>query len=103
MNPTAAFVTLIVRLGWKIERTSCACGGTLAWLKPRPSGAMEMVGCICHNNSEELIKEGNQIEIKAKVRHEEKICPACRKGPLSIGFTGNFCRNEDCNLYKIQI
>jgi hypothetical protein len=43
------------------------------------------------------------MEIKTKIRHEEKSCPACRKSPLSEGFTGNFCRNEDCIYYKIQI
>lgn len=33
-----------------IERTSCRCGGSWAWLKERESGAMEMVGCVCHNS-----------------------------------------------------
>ena len=36
------------KAGWRIEPTSCGCGGSWAWLKPRESGAMEMVGCVCH-------------------------------------------------------
>lgn len=35
-------------MGWKRARTSCMCGGEWAWLKPRSSGAFEMVGCECH-------------------------------------------------------
>lgn len=35
--------------GWVIEPTSCSCGGHWAWLKPRPSGAQNMHGCVCHN------------------------------------------------------
>ena len=35
--------------GWVIEPTSCSCGGNWAWLKPRPSGAKEMCGCVCHH------------------------------------------------------
>lgn len=35
--------------GWVIEPTSCVCGGRYAWLKPTPSGAKEMYGCVCHN------------------------------------------------------
>lgn len=31
--------------------TSCACGGNTAWVKIKPSGAEEMVGCICHTFS----------------------------------------------------
>ena len=33
---------------YMIGATSCACGGQWAWLRRRPSGAWEMVGCICH-------------------------------------------------------
>jgi hypothetical protein len=45
-------IDLILKLfnkGWIIVNCSCMCGGSLAWMKPRPSGAYEMVGCICHN------------------------------------------------------
>lgn len=31
-----------------IEQTSCRCGGNLAWMQRRVSGAWEMVGCCCH-------------------------------------------------------
>jgi len=34
---------------WVIEPTSCSCGGNWAWLKPRPSGAKDMHGCVCHH------------------------------------------------------
>lgn len=34
--------------GWRIVPCSCTCGGRWAWVKPRPSGAQEMVGCVCH-------------------------------------------------------
>ena len=36
--------------GWIVKPTSCMCGGNWAWLKPRPSGAHEMYGCVCHHN-----------------------------------------------------
>lgn len=36
-------------MGWQKWPTSCRCGADTAWLKPRPSGAMEMVGCVCHH------------------------------------------------------
>ncbi len=49
--------------GWKIEPTSCSCGGRYAWLKPRPSGAYEMVGCICHAPNARL-----QADIKPLAR-----------------------------------
>jgi hypothetical protein len=35
--------------GCVIWPTSCGCGGKYAWLVPRPLGAYEMYGCICHN------------------------------------------------------
>lgn len=35
--------------GWVILPASCQCGGSFAWLKPRVSGAKEMVGCVCHS------------------------------------------------------
>lgn len=34
--------------GWRIHRTSCICGGSYAWYRPRASGAEECWGCICH-------------------------------------------------------
>lgn len=37
---------------YKVVPTSCACGGTQAWVRLRidSSGVMwEMLGCICHN------------------------------------------------------
>jgi hypothetical protein len=36
--------------GWQIWPCSCSCGGKYAWVKPRKSGAFEMVGCICHSS-----------------------------------------------------
>lgn len=33
---------------YKVDLTSCHCGGSLAYLKKRESGAWEMVGCVCH-------------------------------------------------------
>lgn len=56
MDTTTAFKELLL-LRWKIEPTSCTCGGNYAWLKPRPSGAYEMVGCVCHNNPDKLLLE----------------------------------------------
>ena len=37
-------------IGWIISPTSCSCGGSWAWMKPRSSGAMEMHGCVCHQS-----------------------------------------------------
>lgn len=34
--------------GWKVVPSSWECGCRFAWLKPRPSGAHEMYGCISH-------------------------------------------------------
>lgn len=34
---------------WRIARTSCACGGSWAWMTGRPSGAEQMEGCVCHH------------------------------------------------------
>lgn len=33
---------------WRILRASPACGGRYAWARVRPSGALEIVGCVCH-------------------------------------------------------
>lgn len=41
--------TNALRAGWKIVPCSCACGGKFAWFAPRPSGAHEMFGCVCHS------------------------------------------------------
>lgn len=41
-------IATLLNEGWKIEPTSCACGGRFAWLFPHESGAMEMFGCVCH-------------------------------------------------------
>ena len=35
--------------GWRIQRTSCNCGGNWAWLKKTDRGTMKMYGCVCHN------------------------------------------------------
>ena len=35
--------------GWRIKRTSCACGGNWAWLRETEKGSMKMYGCICHH------------------------------------------------------
>ena len=43
-------------VGWKILPTSCVCGGNYAWLKPRKSGALEMVGCVCHNTNSAMMQ-----------------------------------------------
>ena len=34
---------------WRILRASPACGGRYAWARVRPSGALEMQGCVCHH------------------------------------------------------
>lgn len=52
------WVTLLKR-GWKIQLTSCGCGGSHAWLDP--SG--RMYGCICHNTPPiEPIEPSNRKE-----------------------------------------
>ena len=33
---------------YKQVPTSCACGGNMAWVRIRDSGAEEMIGCVCH-------------------------------------------------------
>jgi hypothetical protein len=36
---------------FKIMEASCTCGGRWAWLRQRPSGAWEMIGCVCHHTA----------------------------------------------------
>jgi hypothetical protein len=33
---------------YRIVPCSCICGGNIAWVGIRPSGAEEMIGCVCH-------------------------------------------------------
>jgi hypothetical protein len=35
---------------YRIAACSCSCGGSYAWMKRRPSGAWNSIGCICHNS-----------------------------------------------------
>jgi hypothetical protein len=42
-------VNILYKRGWKIIPTSCACGGSWAWVKVVPQGDM-MYGCICHHS-----------------------------------------------------
>lgn len=56
LNVTESFKVLLEK-GWVIWGASCSCGGRWAWLKPRPSGAYEMVGCICHTDIEKYVEE----------------------------------------------
>jgi len=42
---------------YKQVPTSCICGGNMAWVRIRESGAEEMVGCICHTFAD---REGRQ-------------------------------------------
>jgi hypothetical protein len=42
-----------IQNGWQIHATSCNCGGSWGWMRPRPSGAMGMVGCVCHTELDE--------------------------------------------------
>jgi hypothetical protein len=51
-----------IKDGWIIQPTSCMCGGDWAWLKPRPSGAHEMVGCVCHTDLTEYGYIPNSFE-----------------------------------------
>ena len=34
---------------------SCRCGGSWAWVKRRRSGAYEMIGCVCHTPTADLV------------------------------------------------
>jgi len=49
MDKTTKIFKDLIDAGWIIQSTACSCGGEYAWLKPRPSGAYEMYGCLCHN------------------------------------------------------
>jgi len=42
---------------YKQVPTSCACGGNMAWVRIKESGAEEMVGCVCHTFAD---REGRQ-------------------------------------------
>ena len=64
--------------GWIIVPTSCACGGRYAWMKPRESGAMEMFGCICHNEPFDP--------------PQEKTCENC-----GLALPNGFCNSIEVN------
>lgn len=38
----------MLRRGWSIKSATCECGGGWAWFHPQDSGALEVVGCVCH-------------------------------------------------------
>lgn len=57
--------------GWRIVPCSCTCGGRFAWLKPRPSGAHEMFGCICHTIPDvEPTQNYSMIEYIAEIQRQ---------------------------------
>lgn len=41
---------------FRIEPTSCSCGGQWAILLRRSSGAQQMIGCVCHTTVEQLLQ-----------------------------------------------
>lgn len=55
-----------------IRPTSCSCGGDTAWLRVQPTGAYEMVGCICHTFSERAVAE-ERARADAVVKAAEAI------------------------------
>jgi len=72
---------------YKIEPTSCACGGQWAWLRLRDSGAWEMVGCVCHTlpgghrvrvEVEWGVKYGEDDEVRRcdEARARQRVSPA---------------------------
>lgn len=42
---------------YKIVPCSCICGGNIAWMGQRPSGAWEMIGCVCHQTPLGLVNK----------------------------------------------
>lgn len=38
--------------GWVIGLAQCDCGGNWIWLRPKPSGAWSVYGCVCHHELE---------------------------------------------------
>lgn len=76
MTRESAVIMLIKTFGWKIALTSCKCGGRYAWLKPRnllkprKSGAFEMVGCICHTDLIKLWRKECKKYIEECMRRE---------------------------------
>ena len=47
---------------YMVAPTSCRCGGSYAWLKKLPSGAYEMIGCVCHHTPEEILGKDLKLE-----------------------------------------
>lgn len=54
---------------WRIEPASCICGGNIAWMRQRGSGAWEMVGCVCHSTPPELVG----VELVAGIYETEVV------------------------------
>ena len=63
-----AYLQLLLAKGWRITRASCTCGGEFAWLRPRPSGAFETAGCICHQDPINLVEEQSSELERLKLR-----------------------------------
>lgn len=63
---------------YRIEPTSCRCGGSYAWLKERPSGAWEMVGCICHH-----LPTGEQVQAHQPDPDGSGFCAVCHRALLT--------------------
>ncbi len=43
------YIARLFNEGWRVEATSCACGGNWAWLRETNRGTLKMFGCVCHN------------------------------------------------------
>jgi len=79
-----------------IKATSCGCGGSYAWLGERPSGAWEMIGCVCHTpvRPEWLSgyglceKCGGTRRYTGNVGRAKNLpCPACMDHPENTATT----------------
>jgi hypothetical protein len=58
---------------YRIEPTSCVCGGNIAWLGQRPTGAWEMIGCVCHQTPLALV--GRTLEVYEWSEGRELVRP----------------------------
>jgi len=90
----------LLELGWVIQLTSCTCGGRYAWMKPRLSGSMEMVGCICHSNPFKLLYNYKEDINRSKIN----TCPWCGcKMTYSIQMKGWIITNITPHGYQCPL
>lgn len=77
----------LVSRGWRVVPTSCVCGGIFSIMRPRVSGSMKMVGCVCHNlpgvDIPTSYRMGEMVDFKNKMK-DYNLCPKFYCGKKAV-------------------